>query len=280
MKTRRMLKALLLVLFAAVALFIGGVNTASAAAGDAPAHSKTIEDNGDGTYKIELTVTGDSDDQTEFDSHVNVLIVYDESSSMRNDSPSRADYAEAAMYDFVDGLVGYAARDVDIYAAVVGFGTGSNIRANWTNNLQSVRSLFDEGVGDGYNGSAHGNYGYNGTNWASAMNAAESLLGNGSTQNPGLARLGRENYPTFVIFVTDGGPTTSGGNAFAPSPTTPWTQFEPHYENATADARSIQNGANTTLYGIYAFGTDANLLDDLMYYANTGTHREIGRAHV
>ncbi|MBR5730518.1 MAG: hypothetical protein IKX89_01060, partial [Firmicutes bacterium] len=47
-----------------------------------PRHSKTRTNNGDGTYKIELAVTGDSDDESESDSHINVLIIYDESSSM------------------------------------------------------------------------------------------------------------------------------------------------------------------------------------------------------
>ena len=77
--------------------------TAKAAAGDPPAHGKSSADNGDGTYTIELTVTGDADDVSESDTHINVLIVYDESSSMTNrtggnNTPTRADIAEDAIY--------------------------------------------------------------------------------------------------------------------------------------------------------------------------------------
>lgn len=274
METRRTLKALLLVLFAAVALFIGGVTVASAAAGDAPAHSKTIEDNGDGTYKLELSVTGDSETEEQSDTHINVLIIYDESSSMvsNNDNPRRADIAEDAMYTFVNGLLGYANQGVDIYMAEVGFGTGSNTRSNWTNNLVTIRGHFDQGVDGSYNGNAHGNYGYNGTNWASAFDRADTLLGN--LNNVGGQN--RSSYPTFVVLVTDGGPTAGGGGGtVVPGPTVPWTSYRPHYMAAVGDARSIQNGETTTLYGIYALGTDANLLDDLMYYANTGNHRSV-----
>ena len=241
-----------------------------------PLHNKSVTDNGDGTYKLELTVTGDADDQTESNSHVNVLIVYDESSSMQNDNPSRRDYAEDAMYTLVNGLVGYQAQGVDIYAACIGFGTGTNIRSGWTNSLSAILALFDQDVDGVTNNGSHGNYGYNGTAWAAALTLAGNLLGQNTTEQPGLERLNRNGYPTFVILVTDGGPTVSDGNTTTvPGSTVPWTSYRVHYNAASGPALSIQSKDNTTLYGIYAFGTDANLLDDLMYYANTGTHRTV-----
>ena len=252
-------------------------NVTFADVGQPPVHSKSASANGDGTYKIELTVTGDADDETESDSHINVLIIYDESSSMvsNNDDPRRADIAEDAMYTFVNGLVGYKNRGVDIYMAEVGFGTGSNTRSGWTNNLTTIRGHFDEGVeggGNAYNSGAHGNYGYNGTNWASAFDRAETLLGDLDNVDGA----DRSGYPTFVVLVTDGGPTAGGsGGTTVPGPNVAWTSYRNHYLAAVADARSIQNRENTTLYGIYALGTDANLLDDLMYYANTGNHRVV-----
>ncbi|MBR5701353.1 MAG: hypothetical protein IKX47_02715, partial [Oscillospiraceae bacterium] len=39
--------------------------TAKAAAGEEPEHSKTATQNGDGTITLELTVTGDADDETQ-----------------------------------------------------------------------------------------------------------------------------------------------------------------------------------------------------------------------
>ena len=255
-----------------IGAFIYGIP--KAAAGNPPAHSKTRTDNGDGTYKIELAVTGDADDEFENDTHINVLIIYDESSSMvsNTDNPRRADIAEDAMYNFIDGLIGYQNRGIDIAMAEVGFGTGSNTRSNWTTTLTTIRGHFDEGVEGGssssnYHGSNHGNYGYNGTNWSSAFDRANSLLNNLGS---------RSDYPTFVILVTDGGPTAGGsGGTTVPGPNVPWTSYRNHYLAAVQDARSIQTRDNTTLYGIYALGTDANLLDDLMYYANTGEHRTV-----
>ena len=56
-------------------------NVAIAAAGQEPPHSKTLKDNGDGTYKLELGVTGDADYDAE-PVKVNVIIVLDTSGSM------------------------------------------------------------------------------------------------------------------------------------------------------------------------------------------------------
>ena len=279
---RSKILALGIALIAVVALAFGVSSSAFADAGDPPAHTKSLSDNGDGTYKIELTVTGDAETEKLSDTHVNVLIVYDESSSMNTRDArvggrdyTRADVAEDAMYTLMNGLVGYKARGVDIYAACIGFGTGTDVRSGWTDNLTSVRSLFDQGV-DGTTTNTHAYNSHNGTAWAAALNLANSFLGSNTAQQPGLERLGREDYPTFVIFVTDGGPTVSPGNSTTvPGANVPWTSYRVHYNAATTYARNIQNRENTTLYGIYAFGSDANLLDDLMYYANTGSHRTV-----
>ena len=268
---KRIWVTLLLALAMAITYMPMTMVTSYAAAGDPPAHSKNRTDNHNGTYQIELTVTGDADDETEEDSHVNVLVIYDESSSMRNDNPARADVAENAMYNFIDGLVAYQARGVDIYMAEVGFGTGSNTRSNWTSTLTTIRGHYDEGVDGSYNGGAHGNYNYNGTNWASAFERADGLL-------DGLENIGgqdRSSYPTFVVLVTDGGPTMGGGGTTVPGPNVPWTSYRDHYLAATTDALSLQTRTGNNFYGIYALGTDANLLDDLMYYANTGNHRTV-----
>ena len=52
-----------------------------------PTHSKTLKDNGDGTYSINLSVTGEtSSDQTSEVTKANVVLVLDTSSSMNNNS--------------------------------------------------------------------------------------------------------------------------------------------------------------------------------------------------
>ena len=71
---------------------------AFAEAGEAPAHSKNVSLNEDGTYKIELTVTGDADTETQETGKANVILVYDVSQSMGTNATdsdySRADQAE------------------------------------------------------------------------------------------------------------------------------------------------------------------------------------------
>lgn len=69
---------------------IGGafVNEAYAAVGDeAPAHSKNIKPNGDGTYELSLSVTGATQSsQTSQVTKANVILVLDTSSSMNQNA--------------------------------------------------------------------------------------------------------------------------------------------------------------------------------------------------
>ena len=60
-------------------------SVAYADAGQVPAHSKTREANGDGTYKLSLDVTGDADTEKPT-AKANILIVYDVSGSMDYDT--------------------------------------------------------------------------------------------------------------------------------------------------------------------------------------------------
>ena len=66
-------------------LQLSGITAVNAAAGDIPDHSKTLTDNKDGTYTIELTVTGDADTETTTTvNKSNVVLVIDTSGSMAN----------------------------------------------------------------------------------------------------------------------------------------------------------------------------------------------------
>ena len=68
------------------------VDTAYAAADaqtDAPAFQKNLSDNGDGTYTLSLSVTGETDTSTvENVNKANIILVLDTSSSMNNDAAS------------------------------------------------------------------------------------------------------------------------------------------------------------------------------------------------
>ncbi len=248
------------------------------AAGQEPAHSKTASDNGDGTYKLELSVTGDADTEVETAANVNVLIVYDESSSMTsnnvttNPNRNRADYAEDIMHDFIESLRGYqnSTDPSNIQVALVGFGPRANGRQSWTSDLtggnNGVNRFFDDGV-DGTVTSSHNYNSNNGTNWEAALQQAQTYLNALDTA--------QDTDPTFVILVTDGACTASGNgnNAINPAGNRPWTDFQPFYNEARNEARAIENRANTELLGIYAYGREADLLDDLIYYAQNGSDR-------
>ena len=263
--------------------------------GDEPAHAKTIKPNmtqategqesiPDGTYKLELSVTGDAEDKEDQKAaNVNVLIVYDVSSSMmRNDGTgdrySRADHAEDVVHDFIDSLRTYQNQDdpSNIEVALVTFGPTATQRQTWTSNLtggsNGVNRFFNDGVDGTVTNSGTNSHNYNsnnGTNWQAALTQAQGYLNV-------LDQRG-DTDPTFVVLVTDGACTASGNGQNAINPNTtpprPWTDFQPFYNAARTPARNIETRDNTTLFGIYAYGNEADLLDDLIYYANEGSDR-------
>ena len=71
----------LVAVFAVIATVLGIAGYVSVNAGSAPEHHKRIFDNGNGTYKISLDVTGEAD-TTSTDAKANILIIYDVSGSM------------------------------------------------------------------------------------------------------------------------------------------------------------------------------------------------------
>lgn len=251
--------------------------TAYADVGDIPAHSKSRTANndedgdgyGDGTYKLELSVTGDCDpDQAQ--AKANILFVYDTSYSMRqyrvpgqgNNRPYRADAAEKVVYDFINGLIPYQNQGSDIQVSLVTFASTARTAQGWTNNLTGLRNQFSS---TGNVNSRQFNYGNNSgsgvhqgvgmyTNWDAAMRQALTLVNSADAD------------PTFVIFITDGAPTTNGnGNDYS-------TQYRTHYNAARTPAYNVQSNAKVEqYYGIYAYGNEADYLDDLVYYAYNRT---------
>ena len=266
----------LMVLCMVLTMFIPQFAAVSYAdAGDEPDHEKTIAPNltedgkEDGTYKLELSVTGDADNTTQEAGGVNVVVVYDVSQSMTNSAGnswnSRADEAENVVHDFLTDLTTYqnAAKD-NIKVSLVTFAVNSTQVQGWTTNVAGVADRFDDGTGEQRNPYK---FTYNGlgTNWESGLQRAQTLVGNTGNSNP-----------TFVILITDGAPTASGNgnNAIAPTGAT-IAQLRDRYNAATNEAAAIADavGPKGTFYGIYAYGTEADLLDDLMYYSVNGQHR-------
>ena len=252
---------------------------ARAAAGQTPAHSKSVTSNGDGTYTIELTVTGDAESESSVSGAVNVIVVIDTSRSMilnnttyGNSTVTRADAAEKVVYDFAHGLFGYTAKGADVQMALVTFNRNASVVQGWTSTESAITGKLSP---DGTNGSRKLTYN-SGTNWEAALQA----LTREDEDNPGLLRTADKDN-TFVIFVTDGAPSLYVGSNFNGSGYADTDNERlACYNNSKDEAYTIQqfqtNGAtekNTTLYAIYAFGDEADLLDDLIYFSNNNADR-------
>ena len=187
---------------------------------------------------------------------------------------SRAEKAEATVYDFADALLSHnttspnsvqmALVTFSSVGSQVRFGSGSNA-SYWTSNTTQFLSNFAENptsysyVQQEYDGL---------TNWESALKKAVSTLGSADSD------------PTFVVFVTDGAPNLRDlGDNHRYINSDKISNYSA-YDYAKDEARTINTykttgatAANTKLYGIYAFGTEADYLDDLLYYSQNNSHR-------
>ena len=278
--TRRFRAALALLLTAVMTIsslaVTGPAKKAMAAEGDTqaivPAHAKTRTDNGDGTYKLELSVTGDADTDKVQANHVNVLVMFDVSTSMVNNKAggssqkdaTRADAAEKAMYDFTQALFKYQNKSdpTNIQMAFAQFSSLANTKTvvDWTSNEADITSKLSS---TGKKGSKKLTYVQN-TNWEAAQNHMVNVLKDA------------DQDPTFVLFVTDGAPyhyvsdkgkEVNGNNLTS-------------YQEARNAARTVatykttgSEKENVTYFGIYAYGSEADYLDDLVYYALNGEER-------
>ncbi len=243
---------------------------AYADAGDVPAHAKSANDNQDGTVQLELSVTGDADNVDQSAGNVDVVVVYDVSQSMStqdvrvgNRNYSRADQAEDVVHDFLTNLDTYSTGN-NIRVSLVNFGQTASQIQGWTTNVTGLANRFDDGGTDGNVNFTYNSYG---TNWEHALRLANTLVNSS-----------REDVPTFVIHITDGAPTatgTTGSDAIAPTGAT-IAQLRERYNAATDEAYAIQNALKEKggdYYAIYAYGTEADLLDDLMVFSENGQHR-------
>ena len=343
----------------AIALFpFAGLKTVTKAAdGDetpqvfVPAHDKTIKDNGDGTYELELSVTGSAETKELPKAKVNVLVIFDVSSSMYNNNATnpkgsygyyrngyrqlyklvgdddyvaitdaeeyegtvyqqnssggprptytyaayegdryysnvdRAHAAEKAMYDFTDALFKYQDPDnpTNIQMAFVQFSSLANTKTIgqiqnpeedwiWTSDKAKIVGTSDAPrLASDYYGDRYLNYASN-TNWEAALDKGLDVIKTA------------DNDPTFVLFVTDGAPyhyvDDDDGEEKSDN------NNENNYKEATSSAGAIaayktgdedvpdDKKGDVSFFGIYAFGREADYLDDLVYYALNGEERE------
>ena len=154
----------------------------------APAHSKTIKDNGNGTYDLTLSVTGDTE-QSSSAKPVDVVFVVDVSSSMNDKvdgwfGKSRMKAAHDAAATLANSLLTGENANKQIQVSVVTFGTNAQVATGFTSDPSVVANAVPERAKENQ-----------GTNWEGGLK-----LANAQTS-------GREGAEKHIVFLSDGNPT-------------------------------------------------------------------------
>lgn len=155
----------------------------------APVHNKTIWNNGDGTYDLTLSVTGDGE-QSSTSTPVDVVFVVDVSTSMNKTvsgwrDKSRMQAAHDAAATLANSLLTGENANKQIQVSVVTFGTNAQVATKgFTNDPTAVANAVPTEAEEGQ-----------GTNWEDGLR-----LANAQTS-------GREGAEKHIVFLSDGNPT-------------------------------------------------------------------------
>ncbi len=188
-KTRRWGGVLACALTAALALVLGVALPATQAYAtdvslDEPDHAKTVTDNGDGTYRLSLTVKGDSQSSSE-NTPADVVLAIDTSGSMNDNG--KLDNVKRAAKALIDELLTDDNAKLDaskqIQVSVISFDTRADTPTSFTANADDATQAIDGLKAEG------------GTNWEEALQKANA-------QNSG-----RTDSRKYVVFFSDGAPT-------------------------------------------------------------------------
>lgn len=160
-------------------------------ASTSPVHEKTLEDNGDGTYDLTLSVSGDAG-QTDKVKPVDIVLVVDVSTSMNQKidgigSKTRMqaahDAAAALAKELLTAENANLSPDQQTRISVVTFGNKAYLEQGYSTNAEDISNAVP----------TKAKY-FKGTNWEAAL-----ILAN--------EQLGRANAEKHVIFLSDGDPT-------------------------------------------------------------------------
>ena len=183
--------ALALVAMAALPSTVALAEETAGSSLPAPVHTKTIADNGDGTYTLSLDVTGDSETSST-STPADVVLVVDTSGSMAG---NRIDTVKRAARGLVNTLLTAENEKLDasqqIRVSVVSFSSKVNSTSDFT---ASVRTA--QGTINGLNAWDNGHQSSGGTNWEDALNTANDVLASG-----------RADANKYIVFLSDGAPT-------------------------------------------------------------------------
>lgn len=232
----------------------GGVPVPEAGpVGSEPAHEKTLTPNGDGTYKLSLSVTGKASSSTSYSgTHANVLFVIDTSSSMYTrlpDGRTRMEATRLLAKQLAERLLANNTprNPTAIELALVSFNEYAKTESGWTTNTEAFKSKID------------GMVQHTGTNWEDALKKANAMTSDGD--------------PTYVVFLTDGIPTQyldGNGKAKWGSDVLPGNQYPLAYTSALAPARKLVESGRT-MYGVFTYQS-GQYLDKLINYAYNSSY--------
>lgn len=155
----------------------------------APVHNKTIQNNGDGTYDLTLSVTGDGE-QSSTSTPVDVVFVVDVSTSMNKTvsgwrDKSRMQAAHDAAATLANSLLTGENANKQIRVSVVTFGTNAQVATKgFTSDPTAVANAVPTEAEEDQ-----------GTNWEDGLR-----LANAQTS-------GREGAEKHIVFLSDGNPT-------------------------------------------------------------------------
>ena len=223
----------------------------------APATKKELTSNGNGTYKLTLSVTGRSQAQ-QSRSTADVVIVFDRSGSMQTtdagDGNRRDTVAISATKTLADALL---ENNTNEYPDTVRIGiVRFNNNANTLLNLINDKDTIDNRISSSYLGAQDNT----GTNWEDALQKARTLINSG-----------RSDAAKYVIFVSDGNPTywvRTGGYGTGGTGYETVANVRTSYERAKDDAKSLVD-SNISFYTLGVFG-NASRMSNLTAYAYSG----------
>ncbi len=259
MKPQRSMRQALIAAFAVVTMALafgvlasGAVTPAYADEATAPATSKTLVDNGDGTYSLSLSVTGASQ-TSQTSGKADVIVVLDLSGSMtyQQGRSTRLAIAKSAVNQLASQLLSNntAASPDAVTLSLVTFSNYATTQTTQTTDLADFQRT------------VNGLRAAGGTNWEDALQTA-----NGITT--------RSDADTYVIFVSDGDPTfrntrdafisfsdenerhQSDGHVYYGSGNSDNNGKNYKFASQQAEAISV---AGKTLYSIGVFGNVSNM---------------------
>ena len=233
-------------------------------ASTSPVHEKTLKDNGDGTYDLTLSVSGDAE-QTDKVKPVDIVLVVDASTSMnwkidgigsKTRMQAAHDAAAALAEELLTAENANLPADQQTRISVVTFGAKADLVQGYSTNAEDISKAVP----------TKAKY-FEGTNWEAALILANEQLAN--------KQLGaRENAEKHVIFLSDGDPTLRmSAEGFGESGIE-WNLFDGKNLDGTYGTRvDDPNGRNLSAATRVAKGRPASS----MYVVNTSkSAKEMG----